>query len=153
MKSIRISDEVHQKLTSILGQLMAQTGKIQTYQDAIENMLNNSLLLPPELLVQIEKFIEKNKHLGFTTKEEFIRDAARWRLEFLNKNSEYVEIPRDKYEKLETAFREMNAPYRGAFDFIHSQIDEVLEKYDRWLREKQEQIKKPTKRRLSLERE
>lgn len=137
MKTLKISDDVHQKLTSLLGELMAQTSKMQTYQDAIEAMLNKSVILPPELLAEIEKFIAENKRLGFTTREEFIRDAARWRLKFLNENSEYVEIPRDKYERLESAVKEMNTPYRGALDFIHSQIDEVLEKYDCWLEEKE----------------
>jgi metal-responsive CopG/Arc/MetJ family transcriptional regulator len=137
MKTLKISDDVHQKLTSLLGELMAQTSKMQTYQDAIEAMLNQSVILPPELLAEIEKFIAENKRLGFTTREEFIRDAARWRLKFLNENSEYVEIPRDKYERLESAVKEMNMPYRGALDFIHSQIDEVLEKYDCWLEEKE----------------
>jgi hypothetical protein len=137
MKTLKISDDVHQKLTSLLGELMAQTSKMQTYQDAIEAMLNQSVILPPELLAEIEKFIAENKRLGFTTREEFIRDAARWRLKFLNENSEYVEIPRDKYERLESAVKEMNTPYRGALDFIHSQIDEVLEKYDGWLEEKE----------------
>jgi hypothetical protein len=56
---------------------MAQTGKMQTYQDAIEAMLNRSVILPTELLAEIENFIEENKRLGFMTREEFIRDAAR----------------------------------------------------------------------------
>lgn len=55
---------------------MVQTGKMQTYQDAIEAMLNQSVMLPPELLAELENFIEENKCLGFTTREEFIRDAA-----------------------------------------------------------------------------
>jgi len=39
MKPLRISDEIHRKLTALLGTLMAQTGKMQTYQDTIEAML------------------------------------------------------------------------------------------------------------------
>jgi metal-responsive CopG/Arc/MetJ family transcriptional regulator len=136
MKTLRISNEVHRKLTATLGTLMAQTGKMQTYQNAIEAMLNQSVILPTELLAEIEKFIEENKRLGFTTREEFIRDAARWRLKFLQEESKYVEIPRDKYEKLGVALKEMNAPYHNASDFVHTQIDEVLEKYDRWFEEK-----------------
>jgi hypothetical protein len=147
MKTLKISDDVHQKLTSLLGELMAQTSKMQTYQDAIEAMLNQSVILPPELLAEIEKFIAENKRLGFTTREEFIRDAARWRLKFLNENSEYVEIPRDKYERLESAVKEMNTPYRGALDFIHSQIDGVLEKYNEWLEEKEAHEKGHSRRR------
>jgi hypothetical protein len=37
-------------------------------------------MLPPELLTQTQNFIEENKQLGFTTKEEFVRDAIRFRL-------------------------------------------------------------------------
>jgi len=147
MKTLKISDDVHQKLTSMLGELMAQTSKMQTYQDAIEAMLNQSVILPPELLAQIQNFIEENKHLGFTTREEFMRDAARWRLKFLNENSEYVEIPREKYEKLDTAVREMNTPYHSASDFVNTQIDEVLEKYDRWSEEKGEREKAERRKR------
>jgi hypothetical protein len=77
MKTLRISVNAHQKLTAPLGELTAQTMKMRTYTDAIENLLSQSVLLPPELLTQIRNFIEENKHLGFTTREEFIRDSAR----------------------------------------------------------------------------
>jgi len=146
MKTLKISDDVHQKLTSLLGELMAQTSKMQTYQDAIEAMLSRSVILPPELLEDIESFMEKNKHLGFTTREEFIRDAARWRLKFLREDFEYLEIPREKYERLESAVKEMNTPYHSASDLVHKQIDEVLEKYDAWLQEKEEHEKRQRKR-------
>jgi len=146
MKTLRISDEIHRKLTATVGTLMAQTGKMQTYQDAVEAMLNRSVILPSELLTEIEKFVEENKRLGFMTREEFIRDSARWRLKFLREESEYVEIPRDKFERLEAAVKEMNTPYHSASDFVYTQIDEVLEKYDRWLAEKEEQEKRQRKR-------
>jgi Arc/MetJ-type ribon-helix-helix transcriptional regulator len=145
VKTVRTSDETHRKLTATLGTLMAQTGKMQTYEDAIEATLNQSVTLPPELLAEIENFIEENKHLGYRTREEFIRDAARWRLKFLREEYEYVEIPRDKYERLEAAVKEMNRPYHSASDFVHTQIDEVLEKYDKWLQEKEEQEKRRKK--------
>jgi len=146
MKTLRISDEAHRKLTATVGTLMAKTGKMQTYHNAIEAMLNQSVILPPELLAQIENFIEENKHLGFTTREEFIRDAARWRLKFLNEDSEYIEIPREKYERLDAAVKEMSTPYHGASDFVHKQVDEVLEKYDAWLQKKEEHEKRQRKR-------
>jgi len=136
MKTLRISDEIHRKMTATVGTLMAQTGKMQTYQDAIEAMLTHSVILPTELLAEIENFIEENKRLGFTTREEFIRDAARWRLKFLREESMYVEIPREKYERLEAAVKEMGTPYHSTSDFVHKQVDELLEKYDRWLEEK-----------------
>jgi hypothetical protein len=146
MKTLRISDDIHRKLTASLGTLMAQTGKMQTYQDAVEAMLNRSVILPRELLAEIENFIETNKHLGYTTREEFIRDSARWRLKFLREDAEYVEIPRDKYERLEAAVKEMNTSYHSASDFVHIQIDEVLEKYGKWLEEKDDHEKRQRKR-------
>jgi len=146
MKTLRISDDIHRKLTATVGTLMAETGKMQTYQDAIEAMLTRSVILPTELLAEIENFIEENKRLGFTTREEFIRDAARWRLKFLREESKYVEIPRDKHGRLETAVKEMSTPYHSASDFVHKQVDEVLEKYDAWLQEKEEHEKRQRKR-------
>ncbi|MGF3499494.1 MAG: hypothetical protein ACQXXL_07760 [Candidatus Methanosuratincola sp.] len=73
--------------------------------------------------------------LGYTTREEFIRDAARWRLELFRENTEYVEVPRDKYEKLGAALEEMDVPYLSVADFIDKQIDEVLAEYESLLEE------------------
>jgi hypothetical protein len=137
MKTIKISDEAHRKLTATLGTLMAQASKMQTYQDAIEAMLKQSVKLTPELLAEIENFIETNKQLGFTTREEFIRGAIRWRLKFLRGEFEYIEIPKEKYERLKAAVKDMNTLYHSASDFVHKQVDEVLEKYDKWLKERQ----------------
>lgn len=147
MKTLRISDNVHQKLTSLLGELTAQTSKMQTYQDAIKAMLTQSVTLPPELLAQVEKFIEENKHLGYTTKEEFFRDAARWRLRFLNDEYEYVEVRKEEYEELESAIKEMNMPLIGVGDFIDQQIKDALEKYAEWQEQKEEHEKRSHKRR------
>jgi len=87
MKTLRISDQMHRKLTAVLGTLVAQTGKMQTYQDAIAAMLSRWVILPPELLAQVENFIKENKHLGYTTREDFVRDAVRWRLKLLEKTT------------------------------------------------------------------
>jgi hypothetical protein len=135
MKTLRISDDVHQKLTSLLGELMTQTRKMQTYQDAVEAMLNQSVILPPELLAEIEGFIEENKHLGYTTKEELIRDAIRVRLNMLNEEYEYVEVPRKQYILLGKAVHEMQLPAIDAKGFIEYVIEDTLEKYKLWLEE------------------
>jgi len=148
MKTLRISDDVHEKLTALLGELMVQTSKMQTYQDAIEAMLSQSVILPPELLIEIENFIEKNKQLGFTTREEFMRDAARWRLRFLSNEYEYVEVRKEKYEKAESIIKEMNMPFLGVTDFLDKQLETLLEKYDAWLQEKQEHDKRQRKGRI-----
>ncbi len=130
MKTLKISDEIHQKLTQFLGELTAQTMKMQTYQDAIQALLNQSVILPPELIAQVENFIQENKHLGYTTKEEFIRDATRARLRQLAGEYETIEIPKEDYEKLERALKEMNAPYLNATDFIYEKIKEILLQYE-----------------------
>jgi len=132
MKTLRISEDVHQKLTTLLGELMAQTSKMQTYQDAINALINESVILPPEVLIQIQNFIEENKHLGYTTREEFIRDAIRFRLTCLSQEREFVEIPREQYDLLNEAIKEMNTSYRNAEDFINIQIKEALGKYEEW---------------------
>jgi hypothetical protein len=101
MKTLRISDEIHRKLTATVGTLTAQMGKMQTYQDAIDAMLNQSVILPPDLFVEIENFIETNKHLGFATREEFISDAARWKLKFLREDFEYLKNNRKQNERID----------------------------------------------------
>ena len=83
MKTLKISDEAHAKLTSVVGRLMADTGKMKTYSDAIEALLSKSVMLSPELLDQVESFIKDNVLLGYTTKEEFIQDAIRSKLALL----------------------------------------------------------------------
>lgn len=132
MKTLRISEDVHQKLTGLLGELTAQTNKMQTYQDAIEALLKESVMLPPELLAQIESFVEENKQLGFTTKEELIRDAIRFRLTMLKGEYELVEIPREDCDQLEEALKEMSTPYSNAENFLIGQVREALEKYEEW---------------------
>lgn len=138
MKTLRISEDIHQRLTALLGELTAQTSKMQTYQDAINALINESVILPQELLVQIQSFIDENKHLGFTTKEEFIRDSIRFRLSWLSDGKEYVEIQKDQYDLLDEAVREMNTSYHSADGFIDAQIRNVLDKYEEWKQAKKE---------------
>jgi hypothetical protein len=147
MKTLRISDDAHQKLTALLGELTAQTMRMQTYTDAIESLLSQSVILPPELLAQVESFIEANRHLGYTTREEFIRDAVRWRLRFLKGDYEYLEIEKAEYEMLQQALREMETPFLSVNDFIEQQIKNLLEKYEGWMRRKEEYEKETKKKR------
>jgi len=119
---------------------------MQTYTDAIEALLKESVVLPPELLTQIENFIETHKQLGFMTKEEFIRDAARWRLRYLTGTYEYIEIHKDKFEKGDTAVKEMSLPYLGITDFADKQIDTLLEKHAEWQQQKEEHERRQRKK-------
>lgn len=136
MKTLKISEDIHQKLTALLGELMTQTSRMQTYQDAINALINESVILPQELLTQTQNFVEENKHLGYTTKEEFIRDAIRFRLTWLKHEYEYIEISRDQYDTLQEALKEMNTPYPNVEDFINTQTKEALQKYEEWKKTK-----------------
>lgn len=146
LKTLRISDDAHQKLTALLGELTAQSMKMQTYTDAIENLLSQSVMLPPELLTQTESFIEENRHLGYTTKEEFIRDAVRWRLRILKDEYECLEIPKEEYEKTQQAIKDMEMPFLSVNDFIDQQIKSLLEKYAEWTRQREIYEKKSRKK-------
>lgn len=147
MKTLRISDDAHQKLTALLGELTAQTMRMQTYTGAIESLLSQSVILPPELLAQVEGFIEENRHLGYTTREELIRDAVRWRLRFLKEEYEYLEVLKGEYERLQQAIKEMGMPFLSVGDFIDQQIKGLLEKYAEWSREKEAYEKRRRKKR------
>jgi len=138
MKTLRISDDAHQRLTALLGELTAQTMRMQTYTDAIESLLSQSVILPPELLLQIEEFIEKNKHLGYTSREEFIRDAARWRLRSLKEEYEYMEISKEEYEKSQQAIKDMGLPFSNVANFVEQQIKNLLEKHGEWFKQREE---------------
>ncbi len=146
LKTLRISDDAHQRLTALLGELTAQTMKMQTYTDAIESLLSQSVILPPELLVQVEGFIEENKHLGYTSREEFIRDAVRWRLRILKEEYECLEIPKEEYEKLQQALKDMGMPFLSVNDFVGEQIKSLLEKYGEWVKQKEEYEKRTRKK-------
>ena len=146
MKTLRISDDAHQRLTALLGELTAQTMRMQTYTDAIENLLSQSVILPSEVLAQIENFIEENKHLGFMTREEFIRDAVRWRLRFLKGEYEYIEIPKEEYERLQQAIKDLDMPFLSVSDFVDQQIKSLLEKHAEWVRQSEVYEKKSRKR-------
>jgi Arc/MetJ-type ribon-helix-helix transcriptional regulator len=132
MKTLKISENIHQKLTALLGELMSQTSKMQTYQDAINALINESVILPQELITQTQSFIDENRQLGYTTKEEFIRDAIRFRLSWLKKEYEYIEMPTEQYEMLGEALKEMDTPYRSVEDFINTQTRDALQKYEEW---------------------
>jgi metal-responsive CopG/Arc/MetJ family transcriptional regulator len=137
MKTIKIDDEIHRKLTITLGTLMAQTGKPQTYQDALKAIITQSVKLPEETLKEVENFVIENKHLGYITKEEFIRQAIRFYLKWKAKEYEYIEIPKEKYEKLNKAVKKMRMPYYNAAEFIKDQINKTLEQYEKLLEEKE----------------
>jgi uncharacterized HAD superfamily protein len=129
MKTLRISDETHKKLTATLGTLMAQTKKLQTYSDVIETLLSRSIILNQDLLVEVEKCIKENKQQGYITREEFIAEATRLLLKMKSKKYQYIEVPIEKYEKLTRVIKQMKTPFYSAEEYIKKQIDDVLQNY------------------------
>ena len=142
MKTLRISDDAHQKLTAMLGEISAQTMKMQTYTDAIENMLSTSISPPPELLNETQSFVEANRKLGYTSREEFIRDAIRTQLRLTKEQSTFVEIPKEEYDKAQQALQDLGAEFLNVDDFINKQIRALLEKYHEWSKQKEEYERK-----------
>ena len=142
MKTLRISDDAHQKLTAMLGEITAQTMKMQTYTDAIENLLSTSVSLPPELLNETQNFIEANRQLGYTSREEFIRDAIRTQLRFIKDQYTYVEISKEEYEKMQQAIHDLDTEFLSVDDYINKQIGNLLQKHQEWTKQKEDYEKK-----------
>jgi len=137
MKTIRIDDETYKRLTVTLGTLMAQTKRMVTYSEAIEALLNRSITLNPDLIAEVEKYINENKQQGYLTREEFIAEATRLLLRMKSKKCHYIEIPKEKYDKLNEALEKMRMPYYNAAEFIKDQINKTLEQYEKFLEEKE----------------
>jgi hypothetical protein len=137
MRTIKITDETHKKLTVTLGSLMARTGTLQTYSDATEALISSSVTLNPDLIAEVEKYVDENKQQGYMTGEEFIAEATRFLLRLKSKEYKYIEVPKEKYEKLNKALKEMNMPYSSVKEFINRQIDETIRKYQAIFEEKE----------------
>jgi Arc/MetJ-type ribon-helix-helix transcriptional regulator len=138
MKTLRISDDAHQKLTAMLGEITAQTMKMQTYTDAIENLLSTSVNLPPELLNETQNFIETNRQLGYTSREEFIRDAIRNKLNLAKEQYVCIEVPKEEYDKIQQTIQDLDTGFLSADDFVNHQIRILIEKHEAYLKEKEE---------------
>lgn len=61
MKTLKVSEHVHQELTRLFGEMMLRSGKRPTYSDVIKALVSQSVVLPQELLRYIDEFIEANK--------------------------------------------------------------------------------------------
>jgi len=92
--------------------------------------------------VEIENFIDANKHLGYTTREELIREAIRFKLGALKGQCEYIEVPKEDYEKLQQAVLDLDTGFLSADDFIEKQIQSLLEKHEAWIKQKEDYKKR-----------
>jgi len=139
MKSIRIEDDIHTRLTALVGELTAESGRMQTYADAIAKMLDTSVVLPEDLIKKIKDLIKERKLIGYKNHLEFVRDAVRDRLEEVLEEEFYVKvpIPREEYDILEKILDETAAPYKDPSDYIRKNISEVVERYKSERKEKE----------------
>ena len=111
---------------------MTQTREMLKLGDAVRVLLETGTILPKDLVVEIEKCIKERK--DYTSSEDFIRDAIRHRLTELSGEFEYISIPKEDIETLETALKEMKTPFLNSTDFILQQIKDALKKYEEWKR-------------------
>ena len=126
MKAIKISDKLHAELTSVVGQLIAESGQLKTYENAIEVLLHRSILLPPIFLGEVENFLETNKQFGYVTKEEFVKEAVRWFMDNLNRKhngDSMVKQPRDDGAQ---TLRPLNSPSQDLIETNQTQSKEPL---------------------------
>jgi hypothetical protein len=68
--------------------------------------------------------------------------ALRLRLRFLKDEYESIEIPREEYEKLQQAIKDMELPFVNATDFMEQQIKGLLGKHAELTKQKEECDKK-----------
>jgi len=137
VKTVRVSDKVSDKLTVVVGQVTAEKLARQTYSDAIKYLLDRHVVFPSEMISYVEELIN-NKQLGYSSKEEFFYEAARWRLKSYDENIEIIEVPKDLYDQVETAINQMNLPYTSVSDFVEEQMKKLHEQHDQWKEQMEE---------------
>jgi hypothetical protein len=130
--TIRIPKDARERLTVFLGELMLQTREMLTLGDAVKILLETGIILPKELIAEVERFICERSDLGYTSAEDFIRDAVRHRLTELSGEFEYIAVPKADIEALDEALKEIKAPFLNSTDFIFQQIKDALKKYQEW---------------------
>ncbi len=116
--------------SSHLREIQASLKKVQNNQSDIETALPRLVILPAELPSQVEEFVRSNRQLGFATVEDFVGDAVRFRLVWLKSDNKCIEVPRQQFERLEEALNSVGSPFGSAEQFVNSQIEQFLEKYE-----------------------
>ncbi len=115
--------------------MTAESGKLQTYADALTKLLETSIVFPEALVQKISETIKGRRAVGYTTVTDFVRDAVRRRLDELKDEEFYVNvpIPSEEYHLLNRAMEETGAEYRNADDYIRQHIREKTEEYQQYL--------------------
>jgi hypothetical protein len=124
------NEDKRSNLTHLLDGL---TSQVDIIQEAIKTILGLSVILPTDLIAQIENFIVTHNRLGFTAREDFVIDAITFKLDWLRNNNERLEISREQYDELNEVIKEMGMPLITVDEFIHNQINDILEKYSNYI--------------------
>ena len=80
--------------------------------------------------------------LGYTSREEFIRDAIRTQLRFVKDQYAYVEVSKEEYDKLQQALNDLDTEFLSVDDFINQQIRNLLVKHQEWSKQKEDYERK-----------
>lgn len=139
MKSLRIEDDIHGKLTVLVGELTASSGRMQTYADAIERLLNTSIILPEDLIKKLNDLVNEGRLLGYRNHIEFVRDAVRSYMKEVLDEEFYVKvpIPRREYDILAKVLEKSAAPYGDPSDYLREHVREIAEEYEQAAKEKE----------------
>ena len=136
-KTIRVSDKMSEKLTVLVGQDSAEKLAKQTYSDAIKYLLERHVVFPSEMISHIEELINK-KQLGYSSKEEFIYEAARQLLKYYSEDIESIKVRKHLYKKTKTAIEDLDLPFMGVDDFVEEQMKKLHEQHAQWKEQKEE---------------
>jgi hypothetical protein len=136
-RTVRVSAKLSEKLPVLVGQVTAEKLAKQTYSDAIKYLLDRHVVFPPELISRVEELIS-NRQLGYSSKEEFLLDAARRMLKSYDGNIECISVPKDLYEKTKAAIQDLNLPFMGVDDFAEEQLKKLLEQHAQWKEQMEE---------------
>jgi len=137
LKTVRVPEKMSEQCTVLVGRETVEKLEKQTYSDAIKYLLDHHVVFPPELVSHIEESI-KNKQLRYSSKEEFLYEAARQLLKYYNEDIVCIYVRRYTYEKAKTAIEDLGLPFTDVDDFFEEQTDKLLEQYDQWKIQKEE---------------
>ncbi len=61
LKNIKVDEECYTNLTIFLGKLIAERGRLLTFDDALRELFNTRIVLPREMLREVEKQTERKQ--------------------------------------------------------------------------------------------
>ena len=125
-----------EQLTVLVGKVTAEKLEKQTYSDAITYLLGHHIVFPSKMVSRIEELI-KNNQLGYSSKEEFLHEAARQLLKYYSEDIESIKVRRHLYEKAKTAIEDLDLPFISVDDFVEEQLKKLHEQHDQWKEQKE----------------